>query len=108
MQTIFKVKMLNKIQKISSRRKFLIATISSPSQLYIDSISTSNINCRGANTGSVMYMINGGKRYTNLEYYNYYLIVNSDTIANCDINGCPTSFSSSTNCEYHSGSSYSF
>ena len=29
MQTIFKVKMLNKIQKISSRRKFLIATISS-------------------------------------------------------------------------------
>ena len=29
MQTIFKIKMLNKIQKISSRRKFLIAIISS-------------------------------------------------------------------------------
>ncbi len=29
MKTIFKVKMLNKIQKISSRRKFLITAISS-------------------------------------------------------------------------------
>ena len=75
----------------------VIATISSPLELYIDSINIGNINCRGENTGSVMYMINGGMRYSDLEYYNYYLISGSDTISSCDTVYCSSSLSSFVN-----------
>ena len=58
------------------------ALISSPSLLMIDTMHISDINCRGANTGSIFYSVSGGKRYIASEFYNYYLIDGLDTVAN--------------------------
>ena len=75
----------------------VISIISSPSLLNIDSVNASDINCRGANTGSVSYSVSGGKQYVASEFYNYYLIDGSDTIASSDVNGSSPSFSSVLN-----------
>ncbi|MBT3621567.1 MAG: hypothetical protein HN535_02295 [Flavobacteriales bacterium] len=57
------------------------ANISSPSDLVIDTIFSSNINCRGVNTGSTSCSVSGGKKYVNGERYNYFLISLNDTVS---------------------------
>ena len=65
-------------------------SISSPSQLVIDSIIIHPVQCKGTNTGSFEVWINGGKRfdpdssqiYNGNEYYHYFLLNNfGDTVA---------------------------
>jgi gliding motility-associated-like protein len=72
----------------------ILALISSPSVLMIDTMHISDINCRGVNTGSIFYSVSGGKRYIASEFYNYYLIDGLDTVAKSDTNGSSLSFSS--------------
>ena len=72
----------------------IVANVTSPSVLIIDTIYFSDINCRGVNTGSISYSVSGGKRYEASEFYNYYLIDGLDTIAKSDVNGSSYSFSS--------------
>ena len=73
------------------------ANIAEPNALIIDTMFGIDINCRGANTGSVMYMVKEGKRYTASEYYNYFLIVDNDTIAYSNSSGFSQNFSSVLN-----------
>ena len=75
----------------------VISVISSPSLLNVDSANASDINCRGAKTGSISSSVSGGKPYVASEFYNYYLIEGLDTIASSDINGNSSSFSSVLN-----------
>jgi hypothetical protein len=75
----------------------VISVISSPSLLNVDSANVSDINCRGAKTGSISSSVSGGKPYVASEFYNYYLIEGLDTIASSDINGNSSSFSSVLN-----------
>ena len=70
------------------------ANIISPSVLVIDTMYTSDINCRGVNTGNISCVVSGGKRYVASEFYNYYLIDGLDTIAKSESNGSSISFSS--------------
>ena len=55
----------------------------SPSLLIFDTISTSDINCRGVNSGSFSCSVSGGKRYIANERYDYFLINlnTSDTVS---------------------------
>ena len=55
----------------------------SPSLLIFDTTFTSDINCRGINSGSVSYSVSGGKQYTVDERYDYFLINlnSSDTVS---------------------------
>jgi gliding motility-associated-like protein len=61
----------------------LISTISSPVPLIVDTIFNNNINCRGANSGSLISSVSGGRQYSSDELYNYYIInLNSgDTVS---------------------------
>ena len=59
----------------------ILANVVSPSVLVIDTMYSSDINCRGVNTGSISYSVSGGKRYVASEFYNYYLIDGLDTVA---------------------------
>ena len=68
----------------------ILANVISPSILVIDTMYSSDINCRGINTGIISYSVSGGKRYVASEFYNYYLIDGLDTVAN----GSSLSFSS--------------
>ena len=70
------------------------ANIVSPTLLIIDTMISIDVNCRGANTGSISYSVSGGKRYVASEFYNYYLINGLDTVAKSDPNGSSLSFSS--------------
>ncbi len=55
----------------------------SPSLLIFDTIYTSDINCRGVNSGSFSCSVSGGKKYLINEIYDYFLINlnTSDTIS---------------------------
>ena len=57
--------------------------ISSPFALSFDTIFTTDINCRGVNSGSVAYSVSGGRQYIINESYDYYVInLNlSDTVS---------------------------
>ena len=61
----------------------ITSTVSSPSVLIFDTISTHNINCRGTNSGSIIYSVGGGRQYIVAEMYDYYVIrLNSgDTVS---------------------------
>jgi gliding motility-associated-like protein len=61
----------------------ITSTIASPISLIFDTIFTSNINCRGVNSGSISCSVSGGKKYTVSELYDYYIInLNSnDTVS---------------------------
>jgi len=72
----------------------ILANVISPFVLIIDTMYSSDINCRGVNTGSISYSVSGGKRYIASEFYNYYLIDGLDTVAKSDANGSSLSFSS--------------
>ena len=72
----------------------ILANVTSPAALIVDTMYTNDINCRGVNTGSITYSVSGGKRYEDSEFYNYYLIDGLDTLAKSDINGSSLSFSS--------------
>ena len=72
----------------------ITAVINSPDPIHIDTSIINNINCRGVNSGSIIYSVSGGKRYTASESYNYYLIRNNDTIACSNIDSISDNFSS--------------
>ncbi len=61
----------------------LLTNVVSPSVLILDTIFTNDINCRGANSGSVACSFSGGRQYTIAEAYDYYVINlnSSDTVA---------------------------
>ena len=55
--------------------------ISSPDPLVVDSIISTDINCRGTDQGGINFIISGGKTYVN-ERYNCFLIHDlTDTVA---------------------------
>ena len=61
----------------------ILTNVISPSLLIFDAISTSDINCRGINSGSVACSVSGGKEYTVDERYDYYMInlTSADTVS---------------------------
>tara|TARA_B100001250_G_scaffold162262_1_gene139419 strand:- start:13806 stop:16721 length:2916 start_codon:yes stop_codon:yes gene_type:complete len=60
----------------------ITSIITSPSILILDSISISDINCRGLNSGVLTCSFSGGRPYADGELYDYYLIdpVSNDTV----------------------------
>lgn len=60
----------------------ITSIITSPSPLVIDSISTTDINCRDVNSGIFTCSVSGGRPYTLGDLYDYYLInsVLNDTV----------------------------
>ena len=60
----------------------ILANISSPSVLIIDTMYSTHINCRGTNSGIINFIISGGKQYISDNKYDYFLISEStDTVA---------------------------
>ena len=60
----------------------ITSIITSPAALVIDSVSITDINCRGVNSGVFTCSVSGGRPYTIGELYDYYLInsVLNDTV----------------------------
>ena len=52
----------------------VLTNIISPSEIVLDSIQINNINCRGVNSGNIIFSPNGGKKFLLGEAYNFYLI----------------------------------
>jgi len=78
----------------------ITANIVSPTEIIIDTMYSTFIECRGTNTGTSSFLISGGKPYINLEYYDIYITESQDTLAQADSLFVSNNFSSTINPVY--------
>ena len=74
----------------------IITTISQPMQIHKELININEINCRGTYTGSVSFLISGGKKYDVNNNYFYYLTLDGDTISFSDTSGSTLNYQNLT------------
>ena len=66
--------------------------INNPLDFLIDSIITYSAKCYGDSSGEVFLVISGGRQFSSMNRYHYYLLNNSDTISWNDLNSSSSNF----------------
>ena len=66
--------------------------INNPSDFLIDSLITYSTKCYGDSSGEVFLVTSGGRQFSSMHRYHYYLANNSDTISWNDLNSSSSNF----------------